>query len=148
MNKRERHQLITEIIDAEKIFTQKDIQDRLEAKGVVVTQTTLSRDLREIGLIKTHDQGKSYYTLPKSHESVDFIDVLATYIRKVERASFILVLHTRLGEAGVTSNVIDAAQPQQVLGTVAGADTVVVICRDEACAQDIETALLKAKGER
>lgn len=52
MRKRDRHQLIKKMITEEKLSTQKEIQDRLEAHNVCVTQTTLSRDLREIGLTK------------------------------------------------------------------------------------------------
>jgi len=57
MKKDERQLLIREIIQNEKLSTQKDIQDRLDQRGAGVTQTTLSRDLREIGLIKVKEKG-------------------------------------------------------------------------------------------
>lgn len=134
MKKQKRHQLIKEMVRGEQIATQKDIQNRLEAQGVDVTQTTLSRDLRELGLIKTRENGRSYYILPDQEGGHDFIRELRPYISRVERASFILVLHTRLGEAGIASNIIDGESSDQILGTVAGADTLLVICRDEAAA--------------
>lgn len=61
MKKTERHKLIKKIIKEEKLSTQKDIQDRLKVQGVIVTQTTLSRDLREIGLTKAKKNHEVYY---------------------------------------------------------------------------------------
>ncbi len=141
MKKRSRHETIKEMVRARHLSTQRDIQVGLEEQGFYVTQTTLSRDLRELGLIKARDKGESYYILPEQQESEDFIQMLATYVRKVERAGYTLVMHTCLGEAGVTSNIIDAAKPHEILGTVAGADTVIAICRDEASALVVETNL-------
>ncbi len=141
MHKHERHQLIKEMVRRETIATQKDIQHKLEAQGVEVTQTTLSRDLRELGLIKAREKGHSYYILPEDEEGRSFIQQIRSYVHKIERASFVLVLHTRLGEAGVVSNIIDSEQVAHILGTVAGADTLLVICRDEATASHLETEL-------
>ena len=67
MRKSERHQLIKWMIKEEKLGTQKDIQKRLEDEGIFVTQTTLSRDLREIGLTKLKRDGQVYYVL--AHEA-------------------------------------------------------------------------------
>ncbi len=64
----------------------------------MVTQTTLSRDLRELGVIKIHENGRSFYSLAIEEERVNFIQLLAQYAYKVDRASFILVLHSELGE--------------------------------------------------
>lgn len=148
MHKYERHHLIKEMIRRSRIATQKEIQNRLEAQGVEVTQTTLSRDLRELGLIKARSEGHSYYVLPDRKETADFIKHVMGYIQRVERASFTLVLHTRLGEAGVASNIIDGERPQQILGTIAGADTLLVICRDEAAASQLEAELKAGQTEQ
>ena len=61
MKKTERHLLIQQMIRNEKLSTQKEIQDRLEAKGIAVTQTTLSRDLRDLGLVKVKRKDQLYY---------------------------------------------------------------------------------------
>ena len=66
MKKTERHLLIQQMIRNEKLSTQKEIQDRLEAKGIAVTQTTLSRDLRDLGLVKVKRKDQLYYILPNS----------------------------------------------------------------------------------
>ena len=71
MRKRDRHQLIKKMITEEKLSTQKEIQDRLEAHNVFVTQTTLSRDLREIGLTKVKKNDMVYYVLANETEKID-----------------------------------------------------------------------------
>ncbi|MBF0776903.1 arginine repressor [Streptococcus azizii] len=140
MNKAERQQLIQTMIRQEKIRTQAEIKQGLEQHGISVTQTTLSRDLRELGLVKMHENGSSYYSLSRSEEA-DFSQLLAQYAYKVERASFILVLHSELGEAALMANIIDIEKPATILGTLAGADTLLVICRDEEAAKQVEAEI-------
>ncbi|HEM3724859.1 TPA: arginine repressor [Streptococcus suis] len=141
MNKAGRHELIKNMIRQEKIGRQTDIQQALEAQGVVVTQTTLSRDLRELGVIKIHENGQSFYSLAIEEEGDNFIELLAQYAYKVNRASFILVLHSDLGEAALMANIIDAEKPSSILGTLAGADTLLVICRDDEAAKQVEAEI-------
>ncbi|HFI0256729.1 TPA: arginine repressor [Streptococcus suis] len=138
MNKQERHELIKMMIRQEKIGRQADIQESLKQRGITVTQTTLSRDLRELGLVKLYENGEAYYALTDKEDVTDFSQLLAQYAYKVERASFILVLHSDLGEAALMANIIDAEKPETILGTLAGADTLLVICSDETAAQEIE----------
>ncbi|KXT77836.1 arginine repressor [Streptococcus sp. DD13] len=138
MNKRERHQLIKDMVRNEKIGRQMDIQQRLEQQGVLVTQTTLSRDLRELGLTKVYEGNQSFYVLPSDQDTLSLGQVLASSVTKVERASFILVFHTELGESALLANAIDAEKPENILGTIAGADTLLAICRDEASAMAVQ----------
>ncbi|MBP2623921.1 arginine repressor [Streptococcus oricebi] len=144
MKKSKRHQIIKDMIKAEKLGTQKEIQDRLEKIGIFVTQTTLSRDLREIGLTKVKKDEKSYYVLAFETEEVNLIEFLSKHIQSVARAEFSLVLHTDLGEASILANVVDGHPEGRILGTVAGADTLLVICRDQEAASEIEGELLSA----
>lgn len=142
MNKKDRQELIKKMILEEKIGRQIDIQKRLVSQGITVTQTTLSRDLRELGLIKLYENGKAYYALSEAmEESLHFSQLLAQYAYKVERASFILVLHANTGEAALMANIIDAEKPSNLIGTIAGADTLLVICRDEAAAKQVENEI-------
>ncbi|GAA0058426.1 arginine repressor [Streptococcus canis] len=141
MNKMERQQQIKQIIQAEHIGTQEEIKNALQKKGIVVTQATLSRDLREIGLLKLRDkQGKLYYSLSEPIVTPFSPDV-RFYVLKVDRAGFMLVLHTNLGEADVLANLIDNDAIEAILGTIAGADTLLVICRDEEIAKRFEKDL-------
>ena len=148
MRKRERHQLIKRMITEEKLGTQKEIQDRLEACDVFVTQTTLSRDLRELGLTKVKKNDVVYYVLANETEKIDLVEFLSHHLEGVERAEFTLVLHTKLGEAAVLANVVDSNKDGWILGTVAGANTLLVICKDQHAAKVMEERLLELMEDR
>ncbi|EHJ55672.1 arginine repressor [Streptococcus urinalis FB127-CNA-2] len=141
MNKILRQNRIKDIIQLGHVGTQEEIKQYLQEEGITVTQATLSRDLREIGLLKLRDkEGKLYYSLPQM-ENTKFSPFVRSFILKVSRAGFMLVLHTNLGEADVLANYIDADNIPEVLGTVAGADTLLVICQDEDTAKTFEQDL-------
>ena len=148
MRKRERHQLIKRMITEEKLGTQKEIQDRLEACDVFVTQTTLSRDLRELGLTKVKKNDVVYYVLAHETEKIDLVEFLSHHLEGVARAEFTLVLHTKLGEASVLANVVDSNKDGWILGTVAGANTLLVICKDQHAAKVMEERLLELMEDR
>ena len=148
MRKRERHQLIKRMITEEKLGTQKEIQDRLEACDVFVTQTTLSRDLRELGLTKVKKNDVVYYVLANETEKIDLAEFLSHHLEGVARAEFTLVLHTKLGEASVLANVVDSNKDGWILGTVAGANTLLVICKDQHAAKVMEERLLELMEDR
>ena len=138
MQKSKRHDLIRQMIKEEKLNRQKQIQDRLEKEGVFVTQTTLSRDMREIGLTKIKKDGVVQYVLAQDTMRINIVDYLSHHIQSVARAEFTLVFKTRLGEAAIIANVVDSDADMRILGTVAGADTLLVICRDQEAARVIE----------
>ena len=148
MRKRERHQLIKRMITEEKLGTQKEIQDRLEACDVFVTQTTLSRDLRELGLTKVKKNDVVYYVLANETEKIDLVEFLSHHLEGVARAEFTLVLHTKLVEASVLANVVDSNKDGWILGTVAGANTLLVICKDQHAAKVMEERLLELMEDR
>ncbi|MEZ7657707.1 arginine repressor [Streptococcus sp. 20925_1_44] len=148
MRKRERHQLIKRMITEEKLGTQKEIQDRLEACDVFVTQTTLSRDLRELGLTKVKKNDVVYYVLANETEKIDLVEFLSHHLEGVARAEFTLVLHTKLGEASVLANVVDSNKDGWILGTVAGANTLLVICKDQHAAKVMAERLLELMEDR
>jgi len=148
MRKRERHQLIKRMITEEKLGTQKEIQDRLEVCDVFVTQTTLSRDLRELGLTKVKKNDVVYYVLANETEKIDLVEFLSHHLEGVARAEFTLVLHTKLGEASVLANVVDSNKDGWILGTVAGANTLLVICKDQHAAKVMEERLLELMEDR
>lgn len=142
MNKKDRQQQIKRIIQANHIGTQEEIKAHLQKEGISVTQATLSRDLREIGLLKLRDEsGRLYYSLSEGEFSY-FEPLILSYVLSVARAGFMLVLHTNLGEADVLANLIDGSQKSEILGTIAGADTLLVICKDEETAGRLENDIL------
>lgn len=148
MRKKDRHSLIKQMITEEKLGTQKEIQDRLEARNVFVTQTTLSRDLREIGLTKVKKNNMVYYVLANETDKIDLVEFLSHHLEGVARAEFTLVFHTKLGEASVLANVVDSNKDGWILGTVAGANTLLVICKDQHAAKVMEERLLELMEDR
>ena len=136
------------MITEEKLGTQKEIQDRLEACDVFVTQTTLSRDLRELGLTKVKKNDVVYYVLANETEKIDLVEFHSHHLEGVARAEFTLVLHTKLGEASVLANVVDSNKDGWILGTVAGANTLLVICKDQHAAKVMEERLLELMEDR
>ena len=148
MRKKDRHSLIKQMITEEKLGTQKEIQDRLEARNVFVTQTTLSRDLREIGLTKVKKNDMVYYVLANETDKIDLVEFLSHHLEGVARAEFTLVLHTKLGEAAVLANVVDSNKDGRIIGTVAGANTLLVICKDQHAAKVMEERLLELMEDR
>ena len=142
MKKTERHLLIQQMIRNEKLSTQKEIQDRLEAKGIAVTQTTLSRDLRDLGLVKVKRKDQLYYILPNEPEVAEIYIMLASHAKSVSRAEFTLVLRKELGEAALLANGVDEMADERILGTVAGANTLLIVCRDQEAAIEIQNEIL------
>ena len=148
MRKRERHQLIKRMITEEKLGTQKEIQDRLEACDVFVTQTTLSRDLRELGLTKVKKNDVVYYVLANETEKIDLVEFLSHHLEGVARAEFTLVLHTKLGEASVLANVVDSNKRWVDLRYCCRSEYLVVICKDQHAAKVMEERLLELMEDR
>ena len=79
---------------------------------------------------------------------IDWLSFLSQSLEGVARAEFTLVLHTKLGEAAVLANVVDANKDEWILGTVAGANTLLVICRDQHVAKLMEDRLLDLMKDR
>lgn len=129
MKKQVRLDLIRKLLSQQEIGRQQELQARLQELGVTVTQATLSRDLRELG-VERHigREGQSYYRLP-SEESYPSLVQLVQYIRRLDRVEFNLVVHTGLGEADVLASSLDASEDTRILGTIAGADTLLIIAR-------------------
>ena len=145
MNKKDRQERIIRLIQEGSIGTQEEIKRYLQDDGISVTQATLSRDLRELGLLKLRNSdGKLYYSL-STQTNPQLDPAIYSYVKKLERAGFMLVIHTNLGEADVLANIIDAENNDTILGTVAGADTLLVICKDEMVASRLEKEIRAQK---
>lgn len=134
-----RHSVILDVIYRESITSQEMLRQRLQAEGVAVTQATLSRDLKELGVVKRASDG-AYQRLPTTGPApMDALGNLqrltAEFLTRVERSEQLVVLRTDPGQAPLLALGIDRADLVEVLGTVAGDDTILVICRDASAAQ-------------
>jgi transcriptional regulator of arginine metabolism len=135
-----RHGVILDVIHRESITSQEMLRQRLQAEGVVVTQATLSRDLKELGVVKRASDG-AYQRLTAGFSPADAIGSLqrttAEFLLRAERSEQLVVLRTDSGQAALLAIAIDRATLSEVLGTVAGDDTILVICRDAQAAQSL-----------
>jgi transcriptional regulator of arginine metabolism len=132
MMKKTRQSKIIELISTHDIETQDELITRLVEYGYNVTQATISRDIRELKLTKISSTGGIYkYVLPKEEKRVTakFNSTLTESITHVDCALNQLVLKTYPGMAGAVAVGIDALNITEILGCVAGDDTIIVICR-------------------
>lgn len=148
MKREERLDLIRQIISENQIATQEELQSVLESKGVKITQASLSRDIRELHIIKKREDGKSFYVFLTEFNAPSqslLQQYFTNFVQKVSHASVNVVVHTHLGEADLLANAFDDEKRPEILGTLAGADTLLLICKDEqsaeSLAQEIENAL-------
>ena len=121
MNKRERQQTILSLIQAKPIGTQEDLRTLLERSGVAATQSRVSRDLEELGIVKQH----GLYTLPRAN---------GTSVRGLlsldQAGDSLIIARTLPGLASAVAVEIDAAKLPEVVGTIAGEDTIFIAVRD------------------
>lgn len=151
-NKEERFELIKKIISSEVISNQDDLQLRLLAKGMEVTQATLSRDLKSLQVIKVSDAKAGYaYRLPSydflhsAHNEANSsrVDFLADGVLGIEFSGNLGVVKTLPGFASSTALAIDGSGCKEILGTIAGDDTILVVIRDGVGRNDVTRALVE-----
>lgn len=135
--KRERQRVIREIVARDGVGSQQELADRLVARGFVVTQATVSRDIAELGLAKVSRGDRHLYVLADDlarspSEGSDHLRRILTDISvTVGRSGLILVLTGTPGTAAVIAQAIDESALDQQVGTVAGDNTLLVLFADE-----------------
>lgn len=118
---------IRKIVEEKPISTHQQLVDELEKLGYKVTQATVSRDLTEMGLPKVRIEGTAVYSLP---EVENVRKMLRDFVINVERSENLAVVKTRPGTAHSVASSLDGANWGDLLGTVAGDDTVLLITKD------------------
>jgi len=154
LGKTERHRLLSGIVARKRIVTQLELAAALAAAGCHVTQATISRDIRELRLDKTHDAlGRPRYTLPQEGARARTEDprevlaaLLAQFGRHATAAQNIVVLHSEIGSAPAIGRAFDRIANPRVVGTIAGDDTCILIARDAKDAEALAAELLAAIG--
>jgi transcriptional regulator of arginine metabolism len=147
----ERHRLIESVVSRKRVGTQFELLDALAESGCTVTQATISRDIRELGLEKTHDQfGRPRYILASASRRSDPVEalnsVLGQFGRKVTPAGNIVVLQSELGAAPAIARALDQLDHERVVGTLAGDDTVLVVAPSERDARTLARELAATLG--
>lgn len=139
--KRIRQEKLLELISKYEIDTQDELIDRLRESGFEVTQATVSRDIRELNISKmTTGKGTYRYVLPKQTSPISnmkFNSALIDALIGIDYACNIVVLKTHAGLANALAVGIDAMHLDNILGCVAGDDTILLVSRSEEAARDI-----------
>ncbi len=138
--KPQRQTVIWDLVKRESITSQEQLRTRLRDQGIDATQATLSRDIRELGLVKRTTDG-AYRPAERvaSRDSAELEMALARaageYLRRQEVVGHMIVLRTDPGQAQTLAIAVDRANLSEIVGTIGGDDTILVICRTSESAR-------------
>ena len=139
--KEQRQRIISQIITNEIIRNQDDLIKSLADKGIFVTQATLSRDMKELKIVKTHDENLLYvYALPDETSSA-VPETNDSMTLSIEFSGNLAVVKTRPGYAMAVAFEIDKHSPREIAGTIAGDDTILIIPREGFSREHVAAAL-------
>ena len=146
MSKLQRLLKIRELISTKDIETQDDLVDGLKRLGFNVTQATVSRDIKELQLVKVPaGNGKYKYSLPadQRYNPLEKLKrLMVDVFVKIDTTKQFIVLKTLPGNANAVGALIDHLEWQEILGTICGDDTCLIICRTKKDAQQIKNRLI------
>src|SRR5262245_51397115 len=139
-----RQSQILDVIDHEPVASQETLRQKLQGRGIGATQATISRDLKELGLVKRAGDGA--YVRPGAERSGAAMNdqlrrAVASLLRGLERIDPLLLIRTDRGQAQGLAEWIDRAQLAEVAGTIAGDDTILLVCRGSHAAVTVEQKL-------
>ena len=130
MDKQKRQKILLDIVTKTEVGTQEEIIKALNDQGVYATQATISRDIKEMGLVKTSGRHKKYKYSQGSDvhkDSAKLLNLFKAAVTSIEQAQNLVVVRTIIGNANAVAASIDAQHIPEVVGTLAGDDTVLVV---------------------
>ena len=139
-----RHEKILEIISEYPVETQDELMKRLRDTGYKATQATISRDIKELRLVKTlGDNGKYRYVAPSGSSDIrsKFIGIFGNSVLSIDNAQNIVVVKTLSGTANAVCAALDSLDNTVVVGTIAGDDTIFIACRTQESALNLSSTL-------
>ena len=142
MNKSFRQGQILKLIHSHHPNTQEDLAKALRAIGIPATQVTLSRDIRELGLVKTAN-GYARGVPDAQPVTPDVITLAREFVQDIRVAQNLLVLRTPAGHANSVAVALDRANWPEITGTIAGDDTILVVAPDAKTAEALHSKFLK-----
>ncbi len=149
--KEKRQRAIREILSTRSVSTQQELMDALQEKSISATQATLSRDIRELGIVKQQDEsGKTRYCLPRQ-EDVSRLSlplIVTEAVRSVDCAANIVVVKCRSGMADAACAALDEMALDWVVGTIAGDDTIFILLRTQKQAAGFAAQLRQLLSEK
>jgi transcriptional regulator of arginine metabolism len=138
--KTERHAAVLELIGSHHVGSQEELRGLLEKRGISVTQATLSRDLRELGVVRVPGDDGARYALPETvvGDSIPALEsLLPRFFSSIDGVGELVVLKTLASGAQPVSEAIDGSGWTEVVGTVAGENTILIICRSAQARQEV-----------
>ncbi len=150
--KARRQSAIRDVVEQQAVRSQDQLRRLLASRGFVVTQATLSRDIKELGLVKRAADG-AYQPLaleapPPAAALSTLSRALSAYLHGIDVAEQLLVVRTGPGQAALLALAIDRARLSAVLGTIAGDDTILVVCRNARGARATAMRVEELSGAR
>jgi transcriptional regulator of arginine metabolism len=132
MNRNERHAAILRLVHDQPLSTQTELADALRREGYEVVQTTVSRDIHELGLIKVrHASGRLVYAFPEDGAySEELSEALTRWALTVEASGNLVVMTTPYGYASALAQAVDVGRHPHIAGTIAGENTVLLVSRE------------------
>jgi transcriptional regulator of arginine metabolism len=139
MGRTARQTKILEIISKKDIETQEELVEELKKANFDVTQATVSRDIKELGLIKVLGESRKYkYAVEKTTNiNVKLTNMFRESVISIDSANNLIVVKTLSGSANAAAIMIDKSGFEGVLGCIAGDDTFLIVCRNEEVVQNI-----------
>lgn len=143
MNKKERHSIILELIENHPVGTQEELVSLLQKEGYMATQATVSRDIRELGLLKVdHGDGVRYVQMNDNDRNARrYEGILKEEVQSVDYASSMLVIKTGSGMAMAVAAAIDSMQMEEIVGSIAGDDTIFLALHSAEDAKAVKEAI-------
>ena len=150
--KSKRQQTILSLVSRERLASQDAIRERLAALGMPATQSTISRDVEELGLARVHDQGGTRYVVPGEGTAAAPTNLLRHALQEfalsfTRGAGQLLVVRTPPGAAAALGEALDRSALAEVAGTIAGDNTILVVPREGSTARSVERALTSIMEE-
>jgi transcriptional regulator of arginine metabolism len=140
VNKTYRQGQILRLIKAKRVHTQEQLAQDLAAVGISATQVTLSRDIRELGLVKTPE---GYRQVESATSGPGIATMAAEFLWDAVVAQNLVVLKTAPGHANTVAISLDQEDWPEVVGTIAGDDTILVVCPDHPTAEQLRRKLME-----
>lgn len=142
--KTKRHRKILELIKENDISTQEELADILRAAGYNVTQATVSRDIKELALVKVSAGGDNYkYAMPPevsvSESRLRFM--LKEFVVSYDYSENIMIIHTAPGNANAVASALDTAKWENIMGSVAGDDTILMVIKPKEAMESVAKKL-------
>ncbi len=144
MSKAYRHGQILKLVRSKNLRTQEELARELQQAGLLTTQVTLSRDIRELHLVKTRE---GYREMLPEETGPSFNTLAAELLHDVRVAQNLVVLKTSPGHANSVAVALDSEEWTEVVGTIAGDDTLLVITPDNATAEKIRQRFMELIAE-